>query len=47
MFVRPGATDFDVFRQIFVQKQMKYLYALFEKRPPKYILDAGMFQNII
>ncbi len=41
VFFRPGATDFDVFQQIFIEKQLKYLYALFEKRPPKYILDAG------
>ncbi|KAL4525663.1 hypothetical protein Ndes2526B_g09396 [Nannochloris sp. 'desiccata'] len=41
VFVRPGTTDFNVFHQIFVQQQLKYLYALFEKSPPKYILDAG------
>ena len=45
MFLRPGATDFDVFQQIFIEKQLKFLYALFEKRPPKYILDAGKLQK--
>jgi hypothetical protein len=41
VYFRPGATDFNVYQQIFIEKQLKYLYALFEKRQPKYILDAG------
>jgi hypothetical protein len=45
VFIRPGATDFDVFQQIFIEQQLRYLYALFEKRQPKYILDAGMWKS--
>ncbi|KAL4548212.1 hypothetical protein Ndes2526B_g07402 [Nannochloris sp. 'desiccata'] len=41
VFFRPGTTDFGVYDQIFIAKQLRFLYALFENQPPRYILDAG------
>ena len=42
MFFRPGTTDLEVYHQIFIQKQFRYLYAIYQYRPPPaYILDAG------
>ena len=42
MFFRPGTTDLEVYHQIFIKKQFRYLYAIYQYRPPpKYILDAG------
>jgi FkbM family methyltransferase len=39
--MRPGTTDINVYYQIFVEHQLRYLYTLFAADPPKYVLDAG------
>lgn len=39
--MRPNTTDIKVYDQIFQQLYMRYLFSIFDKQTPKYILDAG------
>lgn len=39
--MRPGTTDYKVFRQVFQWHYMRSMYAVFQNQPPRHVLDAG------